>query len=153
MLQTVSTQSYPVWPSSTVNPIAIKPEPWERIIRNRRESPARLPTVNDLAVLYPEAVVASSDALAWQNVRALQLCHTLDEMVVPPSDSHCLVMSLSAPIHSSRLVWANAISKDGAGRRSGDHSRRGRLVLSISRFALQQNPASFSATSFCAKGS
>src|ERR1700752_179785 len=116
MLQTVSTQSHQAWPASIINPIAIKAEPWERIIRNRREAPGRLPTVNDVAVLYPEAVVASSDTFAWQNIRALQLRHTLNEMVVPSSDNHCLVLNLSAPIHlTARLGKRNFEGRVRAG--------------------------------------
>jgi len=44
-------------------------------------------------------VVASSDALAWQNIRLIHLRHSLNEMVIPPSDSHCLVLNLSSPLN------------------------------------------------------
>ncbi len=99
MLQTVNTSGHASWPASIVNPIVSKPERWKRSIRGRREADLQPPSVSDVALLYPEAVVASSDAFAWQDIRVIQLRHSLNEMVIPPSDNHCLVLNLSSPLH------------------------------------------------------
>lgn len=97
MLQTVHTPGY--WPTPIVEATLDNPEVWKPKIRSRREADHQVPSVRDVTLLYPEAVVASSDAFAWQDIRVLQLRHSSDEMVVPPSDSHCLVLNLSAPLH------------------------------------------------------
>ncbi|MCM3873902.1 MAG: AraC family transcriptional regulator [Pyrinomonadaceae bacterium] len=99
MLQTVNTPGHASWPTSIVGQIVSNPGTWKRGIRTRREAGVQLPAVSDLALLYPEAVVASSDALAWNNIRAIHLRHSLNEMAVPASDDHCLVLNLSAPFN------------------------------------------------------
>jgi len=101
MLQTVKTSAYTGWPGSGFNP-----EAWRKAVRSRPEAVVRPASVSDIAQLYPEAVVASSDALAWQDIRMVQLRHGLSEIVVPPSDNHCLVLNLSAPLHIS-AAYAN----------------------------------------------
>jgi AraC family transcriptional regulator len=47
-------------------------------------------------LLYPEAVIASSDSFAWQDIRLVQL--RLQSMLVPASDNHCLILNLGAAI-------------------------------------------------------
>jgi AraC family transcriptional regulator len=98
MLQTVNTVGQTSWPNPIVNAISSTPEKWTRNIC-RREADLRLPSVKDVALLYPEAVAASSDAFAWQNIRVVHLRHSLNELAVPPSDHHCLVLNLSAPLY------------------------------------------------------
>lgn len=98
MLQTVNTAGHASWSPSIVGPIVSKPKTWERS-RNRREADLELPSVSDVALLYPEAVVASSDPFAWQDIRVIHLRHSIRKMVLPPSDNHCLVLNLSAPFH------------------------------------------------------
>jgi AraC family transcriptional regulator len=98
MLQTVNATGQTSWPASIVNPIPGNPEKWMRNIRGRRAATVRLPSVRDVALLYPEAVVVSSDAFAWQDIRVIQLRHSLNEMMVPPSDNHCLMLNLSTPL-------------------------------------------------------
>ena len=98
MLQTVNTAGHVSWPASIVGPIVREPKTLQRSKRTRREATLPPPSDRDVALLYPEAVVVSSDALLWQNVRVIHLRHNLEEMVVPPSESHCLVLNLSAPL-------------------------------------------------------
>src|ERR1700741_3280402 len=84
MLQTVKSQDQTFWSTRLIDPMVNRSEPW----RSGRESRVRdleAPAVSDVARLYPEAVVASSDALAWQDIRLIHLRHNLYEMVVPPS--------------------------------------------------------------------
>jgi AraC family transcriptional regulator len=112
MLQTINTSGYAGWPGAIgdaiaggiVSPVVNKPEPWKQRIRSSRLAERQPRQFGDVTLLYPEAVVASSDAYAWQNVRVIHLRHRLDELVVPPSDNHCLVLNLSAPLQlSARL--------------------------------------------------
>jgi AraC family transcriptional regulator len=98
MLQTVNTPGHASWPTPIVNPIIRKPETWKTGIRNKREPDLQSPSASDVTLLYPEAVVVSSDAFAWQDIRVIQLRHSLNEMVIPPSDNHCLVLNLSTPV-------------------------------------------------------
>ena len=113
MLQTVNTSGQASWPGSIVNPVVNTPEAWQR---SRQEEPVQPSTVRDIALLYPEAVVVSSDAFAWQDIRLVHLRHNLNEMVVPASDSHCLVLNLSAPLHlSARFSKRNFEGKVRAG--------------------------------------
>jgi len=114
MLQTVHTAGY--WPTPIVEATLDNPEVWKPKIRSRREADHQVPSVRDVTLLYPEAVVASSDAFAWQDIRVLQLRNSSGEMVVPPSDSHCLVLNLSAPLHlNARLGKRNFEGKVQAG--------------------------------------
>jgi len=53
----------------------------------------------DIATAYPEAVVASSDACVWQNIRVLHLRHDGGEIVAPASEQHCILVNLGAPLH------------------------------------------------------
>ncbi|MDX6712243.1 MAG: AraC family transcriptional regulator [Blastocatellia bacterium] len=101
MLQTVNTPGHAGWNSSIVNPIVSRPETWKRSILSVREADLQTPSASDVALLYPEAVVASSDAFAWQHIRLIHLRHSSNELVVPPSDNHCIVLNLSAPMHLS----------------------------------------------------
>src|SRR5262245_43561562 len=53
---------------------------------------------NDLAALYPNSVFRSSDAIGWQNVRAIHFRHGSSEMLIPASDEHCMVLNLGTPV-------------------------------------------------------
>ena len=97
MLQTAKGTDQTFWSTALVDPIVNRTETWRR---NNRSSRVHLdaPPISDVAHLYPEAVVASSDALAWQDIRLIHLRHNLDEIVVPNSDSHCLMVNLGSPL-------------------------------------------------------
>src|SRR6266436_6031147 len=99
MLQTVNTLGHAGWSNPIVNPIVSKAETWKGGIRNKREADLQSLPGGDVTLLYPEAVVVSSDAFAWQDIRVIQLRHGLNEMMVPPSDNHCLVLNLSTPLN------------------------------------------------------
>ena len=60
----------------------------------------RIPStaVSDLSVIYPEAVVASSQELGWQNLRALEMRHTISEWTTPPLENHCIIIQLGSSI-------------------------------------------------------
>ena len=99
MLQTVNALGQTSWPAPIANSLVSNPDMCERKI-------SKLPggSVSDLALRLPEAVAASSDALAWQNVRVLHLRHNSNEMMMPPSDSHCLMLNLSALVRVNARV-------------------------------------------------
>ena len=54
--------------------------------------------VSDLSVIYPEAVVASSQELGWQNLRALEMRQTISEWTIPPLENHCIVIQLGPSV-------------------------------------------------------
>jgi len=96
MLQTVHTSTHGTWPSAIFSPVN---EPaLKRDIQSKCDVEVRPPSGGDVALLYREAVVVSSDAFAWHDIHAIHLRHSLNEMVVPASDSHCLLLNLSAPL-------------------------------------------------------
>jgi AraC family transcriptional regulator len=99
MLQTVDTPGQTSWPTSIADPIVNQPEKSKRSILGRGEADLQTPTASDVALLYPEAVVVSSDTFAWQHIRVIHLRHSLNEMVLPPSDNHCIVLNLCAPLY------------------------------------------------------
>jgi AraC family transcriptional regulator len=116
MLQAVNTPGHAGWLGPIVNPIVSTPETWRRGIRNKREAILQSPSGSDVTRLYPEAVVVSSDAFAWQDIRVIQLRHSLNAMVIPPSDNHCLVLNLSSSLSlQARLGKRNFEGKVRAG--------------------------------------
>jgi AraC family transcriptional regulator len=62
---------------------------------NLRIAPA---AVSDLSVIYPGAVVASSQELGWQNLRALEMRQTISEWTMPPLENHCIVVQLGPSV-------------------------------------------------------
>src|SRR6266478_309057 len=65
---------------------------------NLRIAPA---AVSDLSVIYPEAVVASSQELGWQNLRALEMRHTISEWTTPPLENHCIIIQLGPSVDAT----------------------------------------------------
>ncbi len=98
MLQVLGNSEPSTWINSSIRH---QPQTWPKSIGNLRESQVGRLAASDVALLYPEAVVASSDAFGWQNIRVLHLRHTLNEVVLPPTDSHCLVLNLGTPVFLS----------------------------------------------------
>jgi hypothetical protein len=91
MLQTVNTQGQVAWSNPIVNPIGSLPESWKGGIRNKREGDLLSSSASDVTLLYQEAVAVSSDAFAWQDIRVIQLRPSSNEIMVPPSENHCLM--------------------------------------------------------------
>src|ERR1700754_5310689 len=98
MLQSLKTSEQTFWSTALVDPIVNRSETWKERPHHLRVPDGQGKSVNDVASLYPEAVVASSDALAWQDIRLIHLRLSLDEMVVPPSDSHCLMLNIGSTL-------------------------------------------------------
>ena len=93
MLQTINTQTHAGW----IGPLGTRqPEMWGGKTCGHRKQESPRSTSLELADIYPEALVASSDALGWQDIRVTHLRSSLNEMVVPVSESHCLMLNLSS---------------------------------------------------------
>jgi AraC-type DNA-binding domain-containing proteins len=99
MLQSLNSSDQILWSTGLVDPVVNNYETWRESTRSLRVIDRQGPSVSDVARLYPEAVVASSDDLAWQDIRLIHLRPNSKEIVVPPSDSHCLVLNLSSPLN------------------------------------------------------
>ena len=84
MLQTATASRYQPLAATCVKPSAVS---------NRFEKQS----INDLSVLYPQSVLRSSDAIGWQNVRAIYFRHSSKEALIPASDDHCMVLNLGTP--------------------------------------------------------
>lgn len=73
----------------------------------------RLPqvSVSDLSVAYTEAVVASSEALGWQSIHAVQIRHELMEWAMPPLENHCIIIQTGPPVQLSARVGAESFDQ------------------------------------------
>lgn len=94
MLQVVTTSNDPVWPGPTSN------KGWTTRRRRKRES-TLCSASETITRLYPKAVVASSESLAWRDICLVHMRHSLNEVVIPASDHYCLVVNLGAPLQLS----------------------------------------------------
>ena len=91
MLQIGNVTTPTTFPPPVVNPIT-QPD--------RFCGPAiAVKRAHDIASAYPEAVVASSDDCAWQNIRIVHWRHDEAELVAPVSEQHCIVVNLGVPLH------------------------------------------------------
>ena len=95
MLQVVNTSSYPVWPGTKLNT-----KRWATP-RGRKQQSTLRSASETVTRLYPEAVVASSESLAWRDICLIHMRHSLNEVVIPSSDHHCLLVNLGAPLQLS----------------------------------------------------
>lgn len=48
----------------------------------------------DLSTVYPEAILASSKDLGWQDIRVLHVRNHYGDTDVPPLDNHCVIVQL-----------------------------------------------------------
>jgi AraC family transcriptional regulator len=71
--------------------------------RSRSEKHHRA-TAGDLSLVYPEAVIASSQDLGWQNIRVLQVRHAYGDMDLPPLENHCVMVHLDQSSHVSARI-------------------------------------------------
>ena len=70
----------------------------------RRETRSQTLSTDDIARAYPEAVAASSDACAWQDIRVVHLRHDIAEMPAPVSEQHCVLVNLGVPLNVKAKV-------------------------------------------------
>ena len=68
-------------------------------------------SVSDMSVIYPEAVVASSQALGWQNIRAVEMRHELIEWAMPPLENHCIIIQTGPPVQLSAQIDGHSFDR------------------------------------------
>lgn len=91
MLQTVTAANYQSLAARAVKPLS------DATINLGIHNQFEKRSISDLALLYPDSVLKSSDVIGWQNVRALHFRHSAKEVVIPASDDHCMVLNLGTP--------------------------------------------------------
>ncbi len=106
MLQTASALNYQPLAPHVVQPV-------------RRPALHSGAATNDLSALYPESVLRSSDAIGWQNVRAIHFRHNAKEAMIPASDDHCIVKNLgdtffTSVYHGKRRFEGEVLSSETA---------------------------------------
>ena len=97
MLQALNTQTNVNWNPALAD--TVRSEAWKRTASARLEDPFKKDSGSDVVREYAEAVIASSDALAWQDIRVIQLRHALSELIASPSENHCVILNLGAPVN------------------------------------------------------
>src|SRR6266446_1916064 len=86
-------------PAYFIQSATVRPVTKQTVKFGGRQRLAIAPTVvSDLSLIYPEAVVASSQELGWQNLRALEMRHTISEWTMPPLENHCIIIQLGSSI-------------------------------------------------------
>jgi len=107
VLQTFKTAEYLGWIPSLPNRVLDQPETSKKTTPSVRHLERR-GSFDDIASLYPHAVAASSDELAWQNIRVVDLRQKSNEMTVPASENHCILLNMSSPLRvSARIGQSN----------------------------------------------
>jgi AraC family transcriptional regulator len=100
MLQTSKATS-DSWSTGILPLVVNQSTTWKNTRHDSPPASWRTSMVRDVALLYPKAVVKSSDVYAWQNLRLLHLRHQEEETILPATDTHCLLLNLSAALSIS----------------------------------------------------
>jgi AraC family transcriptional regulator len=108
-MSTVTTAQSP--PTDYLMPKGMVPVPAMRTF-NSGSSQRLKPNlaVNDLSLIYPETVVASSDSLGWQNVRAFEVQHTTSQWAIPPLENHCIMVQLGPAVDVSARIGGESFT-------------------------------------------
>ncbi len=91
-IQTIDTASYPPFAGLSRKRHSGKNTLGTRYSREYRTGAS----LSDLSAVYPEAVLASSKDLGWQDIRVLHVRSEYSDMDVPPPDNHCVIVQLSS---------------------------------------------------------
>lgn len=68
-------------------------------------------SVSDVSAIYPEAVVASSQALGWQNIRTIEMRHESSEWAMPPFENHCMIIQLGRAVQLSARIDGHSFER------------------------------------------
>lgn len=98
MIQSVSNQTPVTWMADPVDGRVRNTGTWKRSAETVKESNARPSSSQDVVQLYPQSIVAASDELGWPDIRLLHMQHRANELQLPPSDHHCIMLNLGAPV-------------------------------------------------------
>jgi AraC family transcriptional regulator len=63
---------------------------------------------SDLSAVYPEAVLASSKDLGWQDIRVLHVRNEYGVMDLPPLENHCVIVQLEPSDYVTATINAQA---------------------------------------------
>jgi len=74
----------------------------------KHDSPVSL---SDLSKIYPEAILASSKDLGWQNIRVMHVRNESGDMDVPALENHCVIVKLEPSVHVTANI--NGYDFDG----------------------------------------
>lgn len=96
MLQVTNSAFETSWPAAGMVPYASPTETRKPEMAARLDARIPVKAATDVALRYAEAVAASSDEFGWENLRVLHLRHELNEMVLPASDQHLMIVNFSA---------------------------------------------------------
>src|ERR1700741_638161 len=69
----------------------------QRAVESGRQRVQPIP-IGDLSLIYPDAVVASSELLGWQNLLALEMRQTVSEWTIPALENHCIMIQLGPAV-------------------------------------------------------
>lgn len=86
------------YPPSVVNQITGPDRFCSPTVATKRDTRRQTSSADDIASAFLDAVVDSSDAFAWQNIRVVHLRHDDAEMLAPVSEQHCILVNLGAPL-------------------------------------------------------
>jgi AraC family transcriptional regulator len=95
-IQTINAVSYP-----PLAGLAGKRRPKQTSVQTRdyRDS-RRGASLSDLSAVYPEAVLASSKDLGWQDIRVLHVRNQYGDMDLPALENHCLIVQLEPSVYA-----------------------------------------------------
>lgn len=71
---------------------------------NEQKLHLRQAPIGDLSDAYPDAVIASSQALGWQNLRAMQVHQDSNEWNLPPFENHCVIIQTGPAVQLSVII-------------------------------------------------
>jgi len=112
VLQTINTSEHLGWVPTTPGRVLNQPGTSKRTIHSVRPLDRRGSSFDDVCNIYPDAVSASSDQLAWQNIRVIVLRHQSNEMTMPASENHCIILNMSSPLRLSARIGKSNFEGD-----------------------------------------
>ena len=99
-MQTIGAASYPPFAGPSINRHSQKTS-FEK--QGDREHRPGVP-VSDLSAVYPEAVLASSKDLGWQDIRVLHVRNGYSDMDLPPLENHCVIVQLEPSVYATARI-------------------------------------------------
>jgi AraC family transcriptional regulator len=65
----------------------------------------------DLSSIDPDGVVASSESLGWQSLRALEMRYTTSQWTMPPLENHCVIIQLGPSVDVTLRVGEHTFER------------------------------------------
>lgn len=99
-IQTIGATSYPPLAGLSRKLRPGNPSVGTRYSREYRPGPS----LSDLSTVYPEAVLASSKDLGWQDIRVLHVRNQYGDMDVPALENHCVIVQLEPSVYAKANI-------------------------------------------------